>query len=1612
MNFRKRNRVRVFLLAGIILLCSFFIPRSSVHASLLTDFSNQTASVFSSVIDFFSNIFSRKPPVNTAAVVAPVERTLTPTGPTGLDSLSNREGGTAPSTKVAVATTNTSTVTTKYLAVSAPPKVINTFTTQYVPTGVTREELNDKLAYLQNRLQEQFLSHNSHDSSTMGGGNVSGSLVSGEEGSFATLRSPDAHLTTLEASTLTVSGDSVFTGNSTFSSPLTLSSVDAPSTTTDKLYNLSDDLYWNGNLVSGAAVGVWTSTGGNAYRPTGNVGVGTTSPYAKLSVSGNGAFDGNVLASSFTATSTTATSTFAGGLSAASSLYVLQNGNVGIGTTNPGAKLDVNGDIFVETGNKLQFGNYWGVDKIIFRNDVTNKISLDNSGNTNWITSHNNWTLSDVGNVGIGTTSPSAKLSVTSSGTGTGRAFAIADSANAEKFIVLDNGNVGIGVTNPQIKLEVGGIARVNSTFYIGSNNQLNIDPATYSLNRSGFNSLVFGELLGGADTYSFTLNQNYSGATSDILRVQGDAGSTKLVVKNSGNVGIGTTNPGATLDVQGAADKVPLIVRADLNNIPTYTKNLMELYRGYYGGSTLSAYFNSTGGLFVGQNTTGALFLGDSSGSAATIEAQVSNLDLRASGKIIFRPSTGVVQIGTAGVGTNIVNLTGDTSTTYEVNAGRIVTDFADSNNSTYKGRLSLGVYDSGGTRTGLTIVSNGTDAYVGIGTTSPYAKLSVAGNGVFDGSITATNITATGTLSISGAARVDRLGVGVTPPGATQTAYIPTLYSDTIYPYTSHVINMGTSATLDTVAVLGRIGVGSPYSTQVSQFAVAGNAVIGDGYFLNSAPTNGLLVQGNVGIGTTTPSQALSVQGTSKFSPAAGETGITIQQATSQSANLFDVKDTAGASLVNIGASGIITAGTINASYLSGSAGGTFGGAVSLTSNSTLSSTFITTGANVSGTYNLAAISDYTGRTPLLARGISGQSADLFQVQNDTPTTLFNVTAAGNVGIGTTSPYAKLSVAGNAVVTGDTYLNNLIVGTNATAATTTIYGSVQINEALNQAVSFSIGNGNIASGDRAFAGGFTSTASANSSFAYGNTAVASGLYDFAAGNSVTASGNYGAFALGANGTASGDLSAVLGTYLTSSGNTSITIGKGVDDSNRLVNSASNSLYVGFNSTIPTLAVTAASGVGTIGSVGIGTTNPQATLDVHGEISQTGSSMHITTGGNFARLYMDPSGPESYAISANNDDSFGILGPAGWHLYTTSNGNMGLGTTSPASKLTVVGSACISGGVGATAACTTTAGHISAVSFDTASVDLAENYETTDSSITAGDIVAVDPDVDESVIKATPSLAKEGAGGVLGIVSTKPGMLLGANENNLNLRAVALAGRVPVKFSNENGEIKRGDNLTISSSTPGVAMKADSGDVVIGTALSEVKGDNTVMVFVRSNLSTFASNILNATSTPSIGDRVIDNTSIADTMIMAAQSTLQWIGQRVVAVTGIFEDLFAKRVHVEKGIEMKSPDGSLYCVTISNGGTLVNTPGSCDTGVAAALTSVVPSAAAITDSNPPVDVDTGTTTATTTSSNSSSVTITDADTDEISETASSTPEVIPEITPSTPETASSTSSQ
>jgi len=123
--------------------------------------------------------------------------------------------------------------------------------------------------------------------------------------------------------------------------------------------------------------------------------------------------------------------------------------------------------------------------------------------------------------------------------------------------------------------------------------------------------------------------------------------------------------------------------------------------------------------------------------------------------------------------------------------------------------------------------------------------------------------------------------------------------------------------------------------------------------------------------------------------------------------------------------------------------------------------------------------------------------------------------------------------------------------------------------------------------------------------------------------------------------------------------------------------------------------------------------------------------------------------------------------------------------------------------------------------------VDIAEHIDAA-SDVGPGDVVVIDPENDERVVKSTKPYDTS----VAGIISTDPALLIGRSDTKTPL---ALAGRAPCKVSAEDGPIHRGDLLT-TSSTPGHAMKATEPKLgtILGKALGELKsGTGVIYVLV-----------------------------------------------------------------------------------------------------------------------------------------------------------------------------------
>ncbi len=211
---------------------------------------------------------------------------------------------------------------------------------------------------------------------------------------------------------------------------------------------------------------------------------------------------------------------------------------VGIGTSNPSATLDVRG------------GAYFN------QNNLTEDFRVGSENNDYML-------IVDASSdeVGIGTSNPSATLDVR------GGAYFNQDnitedfrvgSTNNDYMLIVDasSDRVGIGTFNPSATLDVRGGAYFNQDnitedFRVGSLNNDYMFTVNASSDEVGIgtsNPLATLDVQGGA-----YINQNN---TSEDLRVGSLNNDYMLFVDASADeVGIGTNNPGATLDVEGSAE-------------------------------------------------------------------------------------------------------------------------------------------------------------------------------------------------------------------------------------------------------------------------------------------------------------------------------------------------------------------------------------------------------------------------------------------------------------------------------------------------------------------------------------------------------------------------------------------------------------------------------------------------------------------------------------------------------------------------------------------------------------------------------------------------------------------------------------------------------------------------------------------------------------------------------------------------------------------------------------------------------------------------------------------------------------------------------------------------
>ncbi|MBD3248893.1 hypothetical protein GF336_02495 [Candidatus Woesearchaeota archaeon] len=184
-----------------------------------------------------------------------------------------------------------------------------------------------------------------------------------------------------------------------------------------------------------------------------------------------------------------------------------KEGNVGIGETNPAYPLHIattNSQIGIE--NTQASGNIW---RLISRSTGNFGI-YDNDATAYRIFIRTN------GNVGIGTTNPDANLQIYS------------DSSNSQIDIGTEWANNGAVST---LSLDGGGVAVNNKATQIVFNRMGDF---------AGRIVLIPTDLTGGSESYRMDIGTTVGGSFSEAISVLG------------GDVGIGTTSPDETLDVEG----------------------------------------------------------------------------------------------------------------------------------------------------------------------------------------------------------------------------------------------------------------------------------------------------------------------------------------------------------------------------------------------------------------------------------------------------------------------------------------------------------------------------------------------------------------------------------------------------------------------------------------------------------------------------------------------------------------------------------------------------------------------------------------------------------------------------------------------------------------------------------------------------------------------------------------------------------------------------------------------------------------------------------------------------------------------------------------------------
>ena len=561
------------------------------------------------------------------------------------------------------------------------------------------------------------------------------------------------------------------------------------------------------------------------------------------------------------------TSTLVGGGSTANKLYVLDSGSIGIGTTSPNAKTNIeNGHLLVSQSanttqeNILLQGAGYHIGSTLYGNVSirSNYNNSTNSGTLNFYTAASgaNTTermrIDSSGNIGIGTTSPSEKLVVQDgkvlAGHTNTRGYGFHDlsnytyTANTGRLSLVSNGTEAVSIDssgNVKVGRPAGyGSSKVQSfiacTANFATSNFLAADSTNMAAGVGGEITFV-GKYATGVDDYAFyggikgfkenATSGNTACALGFYTRPTGTLPSEKLRITSGGNVGIGTTSPSTLISnssVRNAAASGLSTSLKGLNIEVPAGGNSQGYVASFANTQTASNNYNAGVLIEVGSTDTTTRLLSVESGGT-------NRFEIRGDGNVGIGTTSPIQKLDTP----NIVIGGSTIAGTYRANAlfmdnnGGNSRFYSSGPNGTTQGSYEFNIMasDANPLQTALVINNSGK---VGIGTTSPASPLVVVGTGV--GS--------SGTIGIQGA----NAHVGFKNSSGTFRSWV------------GHFNAAGHGSDADLNVKTGYSSVGN------IRFTADGDTTAAQMFLQGST--------GNVGIGTTSPSYKLEVNGSLRAS------------------------------------------------------------------------------------------------------------------------------------------------------------------------------------------------------------------------------------------------------------------------------------------------------------------------------------------------------------------------------------------------------------------------------------------------------------------------------------------------------------------------------------------------------------------------------------------------------------------------------------------------------------------------------------------------------------------------------------------------------------------------